>query len=634
LKIKSYLILSFIFFCLLPTRGFGQAIDSLTRIINQAETDEERVAIYLDNAYSELLEYNQDKSYKILRYAQSAQKLAEKIDNKRELASSYAIIADVYLKQGRSSEALKANLDGLDIAKELDDDVLIYDFHTSLGIFHGTMRDLSKALYHFEEALDFARKDGLEYLAPLCLTNLGMVYSRMEKPEKALELQLEALKYEEEAEAKDESSILHTLASIGETYLVLDDNKNAIVYYSKGLNYISADELQGAARIYEGLSICYSNKGNISRGIQYGEKAVKAGEKLGDPSWLSDSYKSLSEEYEKAGLYKKSLENYKKYQTTYAQLFDKEQSDKTKELEVQYEVKENKIENEFLEKQLKQRNILVLIVLIMLIVLAFAAYQFFQNAKTKSSFNDRLKQEVVERTKELETANKELKQSYSELESYTYIASHDLKEPLRNIVSFSSLLGRKLKNNQDKDVPEYLSFIKNSANQMNELISSILELGVMRGQTMKLETLDLNLLLMEVIGSIDMDIQKHHAVLNFGDLPMVRGDKNGLKRVLSCLILNGIKFNKSARPEVHIHTSKEDNKVRIEIQDNGIGIDETYYEQVFQMYKRLHNRSEYTGSGVGLTISKRIVEAHESKIELTSELEKGSTFSFLLEEAS
>jgi PAS domain S-box-containing protein len=230
---------------------------------------------------------------------------------------------------------------------------------------------------------------------------------------------------------------------------------------------------------------------------------------------------------------------------------------------------------------------------------------------------------------EREIYTEQLSRSNAELERFAYIASHDLQEPLRNITSFISLLNRRLKDRLDDEEKEYLQFINDGSKRMSDLIRGLLNHSRLQNKT-SLSKVNHNILLQEVCR--DMGALLKDAEIQISTLPSVLGDTNQLHRLWLNLISNAIKFRKLDHPcQIKIDSKiLNEQWIQFSITDNGIGIAEENQEIIFDIFKRLHSRDEYEGSGLGLSICRKIVQNHRGKIWAESVLGKGSTFYFWL----
>ena len=253
--------------------------------------------------------------------------------------------------------------------------------------------------------------------------------------------------------------------------------------------------------------------------------------------------------------------------------------------------------------------------------------QLEQSQQSISRLNETLEEQVKERTLALERSNHELKRSNQDLEQFAYAASHDLQEPLRMMSNFSGLLERRIKDNLDEDSRSYLHFIKDAVARMREQIKGLLTYSRVGQSEAPYEAIDLNILVKDKLKDLRQIIQDKEAVIEIGSLPdSLHCDPGQMGILFFNLIHNGLKFNHNAKPKIRIQTTEEDQDWLIMVADNGIGIAEEYKNQVFEIFRRLHNREEFKGTGIGLSLCRKIVERHKGEIWLTSTENKGTTF--------
>ncbi|HML06311.1 MAG TPA: ATP-binding protein, partial [Methanobacterium sp.] len=228
---------------------------------------------------------------------------------------------------------------------------------------------------------------------------------------------------------------------------------------------------------------------------------------------------------------------------------------------------------------------------------------------------------------------KELERSNYELQQFAYITSHDLQEPLRTIASFTQLLERRYKNKLDKDADEFIDFVVDAAVRMKEMIQDLLNYSRIGSNYGELKLINANIALNNAIHNLKSSIGENNAVITHDPLPTVTADKGLLTQLFQNLIGNAIKFRKrDVPPRIHISASldEKNNEYIFKVSDNGIGMEEQYTDKIFEVFKRLHTMDEYRGTGIGLAISKKIVERHSGRIWVESILGKGSTFYFTL----
>jgi PAS domain S-box-containing protein len=230
---------------------------------------------------------------------------------------------------------------------------------------------------------------------------------------------------------------------------------------------------------------------------------------------------------------------------------------------------------------------------------------------------------------ELNKKTEELIRSNAELEQFAYIASHDLQEPLRMITSYVQLLEKRYSDKLDQDAHDFINYAVDGANRMQTLIYSLLEYSRVN-RVKPFEYIDVHDILNEVMSDLSITIKENTPDIQIGDLPVIFGDKVLIGQLFFNLIANAIKF-KSERPiKIFIEGKRVGNEFKFSVKDNGIGIQKEYSQKVFTIFQRLHTKDKYPGTGIGLAICKKIVERHEGRIWIESEIDKGSTFYFTI----
>lgn len=249
---------------------------------------------------------------------------------------------------------------------------------------------------------------------------------------------------------------------------------------------------------------------------------------------------------------------------------------------------------------------------------------------------------VEERTKELADANerllqvnKELQRSNANLEEFAHAASHDLKEPIRKIHFFTHQLREQLTDRLNDSEIRSFSRVENASRRMGNLIDDLLLYSHVSQRPHETETVDLNEIVLRVLEDLDLDIEEKGATINRGNLPVVQGYRRQLQQVFQNLISNAIKYHKTdLPPTINIEPGQVERAGKqyheIRVKDNGIGFAPEYAHKIFQMFTRLHGKAEYSGTGVGLSIVKKVVENHHGFTEVESEPGTGSTFKLYL----
>ncbi len=238
--------------------------------------------------------------------------------------------------------------------------------------------------------------------------------------------------------------------------------------------------------------------------------------------------------------------------------------------------------------------------------------------------------ELKESEKVLKLRLDELARSNKELEQFAYVSSHDLQEPLRMIASYLQLLDRKYKGKLDAKADKYINFSVDGATRMQNLIDDLLAFSRVTTQAKEFKPIDLEVIYKETLFNLELSIKENDAVVSHDHLPIVQADKTQIAQVFQNLISNAIKFRSENQPKINITAKEENNQWLFAVQDNGIGIDPKHSDRIFEIFKRLHKKRDYPGTGIGLAICKKIIERHGGRIWVESELGKGTIFYFTL----
>ena len=222
----------------------------------------------------------------------------------------------------------------------------------------------------------------------------------------------------------------------------------------------------------------------------------------------------------------------------------------------------------------------------------------------------------------------DLERSNLDLQDFAYISSHDLQEPLRKIANFSEMLARQYEAQLDDQAKRYFAYIADGAKRMQALISDLLTYSRVGRAEIPLIPASLEDILQGTLNDLQELIRDSGAEISWDPLPILKVNPNQLRQLLQNLITNAIKFHGDEPPRIHLSARQEGDEWVISLRDNGIGFDPQYAEQIFKVFKRLHTKEAYPGTGIGLAICKKIVERLGGRIWAESEPGRGSTFSF------
>ena len=229
---------------------------------------------------------------------------------------------------------------------------------------------------------------------------------------------------------------------------------------------------------------------------------------------------------------------------------------------------------------------------------------------------------------ELAQRTQELARSNADLEQFAYVASHDLQEPLRMVGSYMQLIEKRYKDKLDKDAREFIEFAVDGAQRMQGMINDLLAYSRIGTKGNPFASIDCEKVLERALGNLRMTIAETGAQITHDPLPTVLGDATQLSQLFQNFIANAIKFRGKGQPQIHVGVEAKDGFWQFAVRDNGIGIAPEYFEKIFVLFQRLHGRSAYPGTGIGLAICKRVVERHGGRAWVESSPGRGSTFLF------
>jgi len=478
-----------------------------------------------------------------------------------------------YFNQGQALSSLSK------VQKAAEDDHSI--FRLEISDLYIKQKKYDEALQLINEGLQFIEENNILYFKQDFLLKKSIIELQRNDYKAAQQALDEAFDFMEKSES---------------TFLLDMVKKNqGEIFEAQGL-------YGPALEIYEEL-ISKDNKSSPSETLGYLENAHKVCDKMGNKN---KAYAYLSQAAE---LQEKIYNEKKLQQTAYLKIkFDSAQKEK---------------ENQLLATKVQQKQSQLYAILglatLGLLTLFGAYYQ-------KRKYNNLLKKEVQSRTKDLEEVNLELSKTNKELDEFNRILSHDLREPLRSIIGFSSL-ARKENIEKSKKI-EYLNFIEGSGKQLNKIIDDVSTFQNISDLALQQpEHIDTEELLENAVKSIRKEYPQKPFEIGSSELPMIFNNKSIIQLVFLNLLENGIKYNQNSIPKIQIQYKEKDSFHHFEFQDNGIGIEPEYHEKIFDMFERLHTRENYSGSGLGLSITKKMIEILKGKINiLESNINQGSIF--------
>jgi signal transduction histidine kinase len=243
----------------------------------------------------------------------------------------------------------------------------------------------------------------------------------------------------------------------------------------------------------------------------------------------------------------------------------------------------------------------------------------------KSRINSDSIHRTIARAMHVSEQSRVIEEQRNELENFAYALAHDFKQPIRQIRTFAKLISGELTGNDAGEVQQHLSYMSDAARRLGNLVD-VMSQYTLLSKPPEIGTVNLGLVLADVRASLATYLDERHGQLVVGDLPNVRGNETLMIQALQNLIVNGLKYNKSATPRVEVGARMQYSRCIVSVRDNGIGMEEKYLTEIFKPLMRLHPGSEYTGSGLGLTLARKAITVQQGKVWCESKPDEGSTF--------
>lgn len=330
---------------------------------------------------------------------------------------------------------------------------------------------------------------------------------------------------------------------------------------------------------------------------------------------------------------------YKRFETLFRQIDDSERDMQGTHLANLMSLRRDSVNTLIISSA---TTLLLIITVFLLLKINTREHEKYQ--EDLENINEQLESRIEARTQELSMYSDELARSNRELEDFAFVASHDLQEPLRKIRAFGNRLESGYADVIDERGKDFLARMLNAAERMSMLISDLLAFSRVSTRGKDFGDVDLNKALSSVLSDLEIAIDEKSAKVNIDHLPNIRGDRTQIEQLFLNLISNALKFQpEGVTPEVNITCAEPDEAeltgivmsdecdwVKIKVADNGIGFDQSFAEKIFAPFQRLHGRTEYKGTGIGLAVCRRIVERHNGQITAQSVQGEGATFTILV----
>lgn len=422
----------------------------------------------------------------------------------------------------------------------------------------------------------------------------------------------------------DNSGIANCFNSYAVYFHKQKDYEKALTHLLKALDIVVEEGAIPYQSIYlANIALIYTKLNDYVNAEIYFEKAKEIDRELQSPYHTGHTYYQMGEGLTEMGRYVEAIESFQIAEKLFAELGAKRLLLNVFELTSEAYRLSNDFENAFIYKSKYAQLQNEIFSDEKTFALVKARTEFEVETKEKEAQLLRQKNQQIQKyAHQVEISNRELKQ-------FAHVASHDLREPLRMVSSYVTLLTRSLKGKLTEEQKEFMQYISLGTQTMHLLIGDLLALSSINFET-KRTNVDLNNIVKTVLTNLSAEINERKAQISTPQLPVVKADETHMLQLFQNLISNALKYNLSKQPHIRIRYSLAGNKHHFIISDNGIGIPEEFREKIFLIFQRLHSRDEFSGTGIGLAICKKIVDQLKGKIWVEANKTGGSDFNFTL----
>jgi len=559
---------------------------------------------------------------------QETASLAYEMDSIELMFKTLASLTDSYRYAFRYIEAHKNQLKIYELLQEYPDSIALATmYQTNFKIFR-YQKDYKNAFIQFNKAIDIYKKKNMEYDVALMLTELGTIHKKQKKYIKALDYYQQSLDL---FCTLDNSTRLCTaLHNVGCVYYNLKMYDTALDYLYASLDMalttVTIPEYIANTKCVIGYVLL--KQGKVDESIKILNEAIEVCPHIAYYVHSSKIYKFLAKAYAEKKDFAKAYSFEQKYVAVCDSLYMKEVIAQSGELAKQYDLTKTH-ENQILvlkeqEKVLQWQRYSFLILLISFVIVIWLSYMRHKSQEKQNKI-------LREKNEAIAIKNEVLQQSNRDLEQFAFIASHDLKTPLRTIGSYTNLLERRYKHLFDEDAKTFFKFITGAVHSMHQLLTDVLAYAKIDHKQKEITPVDMK----KVVDTVYQTLQRKEGtkpikLMITNPLPVIKANKTHMLQLMQNFMGNAVKFTKADTVYIAIDYVSTPTTHLFSITDKGIGIDPAYQEKIFQIFQRLHNAHEYEGTGIGLSICKKIIEHYRGNIKVNSQLGEGSTFYFTL----
>ncbi|MDR6967501.1 signal transduction histidine kinase/ActR/RegA family two-component response regulator [Flavobacterium arsenatis] len=561
-------------------------------------------------------------------------------ERERKSIEKQIIEAGVHYRKDNYEKSLELSKQALVRSFKINDPYLIAHSYNSIGVIYDDFSQSKRAIEFYDKALKYANKTENDSLKDWVYSNLGSAYYYNKiDVKKGIAYYKKSLFYAEKI--KDSTEIAYTKLNLANAYFSYDDFDIGYEYLSQIRSYFeNKGDAEGKFYLFNCLGVYYSSQGQNELAEDFFFKALKIGKKEQMDGLVMDVYENLSEHYKKYNQPKLAFVYEKKRKAVNDTLFSEKKLQSLEKYAIEIELDEYKsqferieVENATQQEKISITKTVSLLMFVILIVMLLLLYTFYKSNKLRKKLNA----ELTKANEELTLANKKAEENAELKNQFISTVSHELRTPLYGVVGIASIIleeHKKLVNNN------HLHSLRFSARYLLALVNDILQISKMEENKIVLENSVFNLKeeINTIKNSLHFIADGNENTLTVELDPRIPkyliGDELRLSQILMNLISNALKFTLKGEVKIIVLLDRIEGDVyfiTFKVKDNGVGITKENQEKIFEKFVQLDRRSgDYQGTGLGLTIVKRLIELFESKIEVESQENKGTQFTFTI----
>lgn len=566
------------------------------------------------------------------------------LDQKDSLSAAQCAmhLGTTHIMQGEKDTGLESYFEVLNYYEKKGHEDELGKLCNNIGLVYLSLNQTTDALHYFQKGLAYSEKSGDLFVTSQILANIAGCYKENKEYDIALGYLSKGLTIAEEIKSAYSQGIYYqeiaaTKFYLQKSYEALDAANNALGLF-KEMNII--DEIANTLILKSKILLDLSNYQAAHESCKECYEISKKTQTLDVQKRALDCISSTSNALK---IYREAYEYQKEYITVSDSLQRISSQEKLAATEKRNQYQKEKalleqknlLSESLLREEKNNTKIFALLSIVSLLGFGFLAFVYRSGKKYTARIKE--KNTVIKKNNsELSKLNKELGNANTKLNNFTSVAAHDLKSPIRTIATYSQLLVMRNKDKMEPKDLEMLGFVSQNSRQLTEMIDDLLAFSKINDDLGPAEIVDVNKVVQIVTNNLGAKIAEEKVMIQTnGDLLKVRAHTNLLTQLFQNLISNGIKFRKLDKLSKIVirRESVQENSITYSISDNGIGIEPQYFEKIFTIFQRLHNKDSYEGSGIGLATCKSIVDYYGQKIWLESEVGKGTSFFFSLPKA-